>query len=151
VTLKSDTVKAAQSNIYKSLHAAIRRDSLPVDVRFFRGGVVAVGDRSLVAALDANTAATRLALDVRVTALKALASVVAGWNIYDGISATSGAPESYSCQPRITPSLWRNEQPYETDMRIYNVPLDQIAEAWKNRARWVPSAAEVDAMQIPGV
>ena len=144
-TMKADT------KIYRAIHIAVKRDNLPIQARSFRA-VMAIGSPEAVSRLDTKTAAALQALKQRKTALEALAALVDTWNPYHGLQAAYGAPESFSQPCKMTDKPWRTEQPHETDLKIYGTSLEQVAARYPARVcRYVPTAAELDAMQVPGV
>jgi len=145
-------IMKADRRVYQTIKEALRVEDLPmIEARSFRS-VMAIGRPQALAALDTKTAAHIQALKRSVVALQALATVVDTWNPYSGLAAVYGSPESFSRPCKMTEKPWRTEQPYETDLRVYGASLEAVAARYENRVcRYVPTAAEVDAMQIPGV
>ena len=144
LTLKATTLQ------YRTIHKAIEHTELPAMVRRFRG-IVALGESDSVSSLKAQDFSARMALQTHLDALKAILRVVDTWSITHGLGDALGAPSSYSVRPKPTPAVWRDSQPYETDLIIRNRALDSIPEEWKRRATWIPTDSELDALEIPGV
>jgi hypothetical protein len=141
----------ADRTVYKSISRAIIVDSLPMQARSFRA-VMAIGSPEAVSRLDTKTAAALQALKQRKTALQALAALVDTWIPWYGLTAAYGAPDSFSPPLHRTDKPWRTEQPAESELKVYGLTLEQVAARFPARVcRYVPTAAELDAMQIPGV
>lgn len=145
------TFKASRAT-YEAIRQALKRDGLPVSIKSFRGAGIALGQPALVESYKSADVSARIALEQRVTALKALARVLESWSPYSGLAEVYGAPSSFQPKSHRTDKPWRTEQPHETDLRIYGASLEEVAARYENRVcRFVPTAAEVDAMVIPGV
>jgi hypothetical protein len=143
------TLKASELQ-YRTIHKAINHAELPVMVRRFRG-IVALGDSACVSSLKAQDFGARMALQSRLTALGALLPVIESWSITHGLGDVMRGPSTYSPPTKRTPSEWRDTQPFESDLIIRNASLESLPECWKRRATWIPTNAELDALEIPGV
>lgn len=143
-------VRTCDRPTYEAIRRAISRDHLPVAVKSL-GGRIAIGTPEAVGSMNKRRASHIEALQRESEALQSLACLVSAMDPYADISEGFGAPESYSRLPKTTPREWRNRQPETTTLRIYNRPLESIPEQWKHRARWIPTEAELDNLQVPGI
>ena len=143
-------VRTCDRPTYEAIRRAIRRDDLPIAVKSL-GGRIAIGTPTAVDSMTKRRASHIEALQSEFEVLQSLACLVSAMDPYADMSEGFGAPESYSRLPKPTPRKWRNQQPETTTLRIYNRPLETLPEQWKRCARWVPTDAELDNLQVPGI